>query len=168
MCSIAWLTATIMSVASARPTSCPRRRFTVISAMLRCFSTVRMTLLLKFSPRILVSLPRPDSTSSRTAGVISYCLPKYSTVIELPPRPSLLSSCLLWLRRFSPQWRPLGFAPCRDRLLQDPIEAPVQQLVFNPALVGARDAHVFPVLGYRAASDLDALRLEDAGDLLVG
>ncbi len=47
---------------------------TVISAMLRCFSTVRMTLLLKFSPRILVSLPRPDSTSSRMAGVISYCL----------------------------------------------------------------------------------------------
>src|SRR5947209_1018140 len=32
----------------------------------------------------------------------------------------------------------------------------------------ARDAHVFPVFGYRAASYLDALRLQDAGDLLVG
>src|SRR5277367_821038 len=37
-----------------------------------------------------------------------------------------------------------------------------------PALVGARDAHIFPVFRDRAASDLDALRLQDAGDLLVG
>jgi hypothetical protein len=48
------------------------------------------------------------------------------------------------------------------------MEAPVQQLVLYSALVGARDAHIFPVLRNRAASDLDALRLEDAGDLLVG
>ena len=32
----------------------------------------------------------------------------------------------------------------------------------------ARDAHVFPVFGYRAAGYLDALRLQDAGNLLVG
>src|SRR5271156_5433471 len=50
----------------------------------------------------------------------------------------------------------------------DTIEAPVQQLVLHSALVGAGDAHVLPVLRDRAASDLDTLRLEDAGDLLVG
>src|SRR5271169_1534328 len=44
----------------------------------------------------------------------------------------------------------------------------IQHLTLHSALVGARDAHVFPVLRDRAASDLDALRLEDAGDLLVG
>src|SRR5205807_9839387 len=42
------------------------------------------------------------------------------------------------------------------------------QLTFYPALVGTRDAHVFPVFRDRAASDLYTLRLEDAGDLLVG
>src|SRR5581483_9086373 len=40
-------------------------------------------------------------------------------------------------------------------------------LTLHSALVGARDAHIFPVLRDRAASDLDALSLEDAGDLLV-
>jgi hypothetical protein len=35
------------------------------------------------------------------------------------------------------------------------------------ALVSARDAHIFPVLRDRSASDLDALRLQKAGDLLV-
>jgi hypothetical protein len=44
----------------------------------------------------------------------------------------------------------------------------VQALLFHSALVGARDAHILPIFGYRAASDLDALRLKDAGDLLVG
>src|SRR5271169_2020907 len=44
----------------------------------------------------------------------------------------------------------------------------IQHLTLHSALVGARDAHVLPVLRDRAASDLDALRLEDAGDLLVG
>ena len=34
--------------------------------------------------------------------------------------------------------------------------------------MGVRDAHVFPVFRDRTASDLDALRLEDVGDLLVG
>jgi hypothetical protein len=37
-----------------------------------------------------------------------------------------------------------------------------------PALVRARDAHVFAVFGYGAAGHLDPLRLQDAGDLLVG
>src|SRR6185369_11794257 len=41
-------------------------------------------------------------------------------------------------------------------------------LTLHSALVGARDAHIFPVLRDRAASNLDALRLKDAGDLLVG
>ena len=44
----------------------------------------------------------------------------------------------------------------------------LQLLLLYSALVGARDAHVFPVFRDRAASDLDALRLQDAGDLLVG
>ncbi len=41
-------------------------------------------------------------------------------------------------------------------------------LFLYSALVGARDAHVFPVFRDRAAGDLDTLRLQDAGDLLVG
>src|SRR3982074_31701 len=41
-------------------------------------------------------------------------------------------------------------------------------LFFYSALVRAGDAHVFPVFGYGAARDLDALRLKDPGDLLVG
>ena len=42
------------------------------------------------------------------------------------------------------------------------------ELFLHSALVGTRYAHVFPVFRDRAASDLDALRLEDAGNLLVG
>src|ERR1700722_3300531 len=38
----------------------------------------------------------------------------------------------------------------------------------HSTLVRARYPHVFAVLGYRAAGHLDALRLQDAGDLLVG
>src|SRR5215469_10942625 len=41
-------------------------------------------------------------------------------------------------------------------------------LFLDSALVRAWDAHVFAVFGYRAAGHLDALRLQDAGDLLVG
>src|SRR5215469_6825705 len=41
-------------------------------------------------------------------------------------------------------------------------------LFLDPALVRARDAHVFAVFGYGAAGHLNALRLQDAGDLLVG
>src|SRR5579864_1168190 len=41
-------------------------------------------------------------------------------------------------------------------------------LLLYSALVGTRDAHVLPVFRNRAASDLDTLRLKDAGDLLVG
>src|ERR1700757_5352885 len=40
-------------------------------------------------------------------------------------------------------------------------------LFFDPALVSARDAHVFAVFGDRAAGHLDTLRLQDSGDLLV-
>src|SRR5713226_6103812 len=42
------------------------------------------------------------------------------------------------------------------------------RLVFYSALMGAGDAHILPVLGDGAASDLNALRLQDAGELLVG
>src|ERR1700745_2266003 len=45
---------------------------------------------------------------------------------------------------------------------------PFQSLLLHSALVGTRDAHVLPVFRNRAASDLDTLRLENAGDLLVG
>jgi hypothetical protein len=41
-------------------------------------------------------------------------------------------------------------------------------LLLYSALVSAWDPQILPVLRYRAASDLNALRLQDAGDLLVG
>jgi hypothetical protein len=41
-------------------------------------------------------------------------------------------------------------------------------LFSHPALMSAGDAHVLAVLRYGAASDLNALRLQDAGELLVG
>src|SRR5215472_2748426 len=44
-----------------------------------------MTLVSNRSPRILRIFARPDSTSLRMAGVMSYCLPVYSTFIEHPP-----------------------------------------------------------------------------------
>src|SRR5512135_567926 len=64
----------------------------VISAMRRDFSAVRITLLLKVSPRNLDILLRPASTSLRMAGVISNCLPVYSTFIVSPP----LTGVLRW------------------------------------------------------------------------
>src|SRR5580698_720082 len=127
-----------------------------------------MTLLLKLSPRILVSLPRPDSTSSRMAGVISNCLPKYSTFIELPPRPGLIRCPLPAVALFTTTTHRFTSDFYRLDAAESESKRRVQQLVLHSALVGARDAHVFPVLRDRAASDLDALRLEDAGDLLVG
>src|SRR5581483_8138831 len=44
----------------------------------------------------------------------------------------------------------------------------VQALLFHSTLVGTRDTHVLPIFSNRATSDLDTLRLKDAGDLLVG
>src|SRR5207248_10442258 len=44
----------------------------------------------------------------------------------------------------------------------------VVTLVLDSALVSAGDTHVLAVLGDGAARDLDALRLQDACDLLVG
>jgi hypothetical protein len=56
-----------------------------------------------------------------------------------------------------------------SRLLPGKIATAVTHTsVFHSALVGARDVHVFPIFRDRAASDLDTLRLENAGDLLVG
>ena len=56
--------------------------------------------------------------------------------------------------------------PCR----RDPsTQSGKPLLILHPALMRTvRDAHVLPVFRDRAASDLDALRLQDAGDLLVG
>jgi hypothetical protein len=34
--------------------------------------------------------------------------------------------------------------------------------------MGAGNAHIFAVFGYGAASDLNALRLKNSGELLVG
>src|SRR5580698_2578934 len=127
-----------------------------------------MTLLLKLSPRILVSLPRPDSTSSRMAGVISNCLPKYSTFIELPPRPGLIRCPLPAVALFTTTTHRFTSDFYRLDAAESESKRRVQQLVLHSALVGARDAHILPVLRDRAASDLDTLRLEDAGDLLVG
>src|SRR5215471_17951881 len=61
----------------------------------------------------------------------------------------------------------MASAGCKRRA-RKPEDERLQPLISLSALVGARDAHIFPVLRDRAASDLDALRLEDAGDLLVG
>src|SRR3984957_11899573 len=43
-----------------------------------------------------------------------------------------------------------------------------RSILLDSSLVRARNAHVFAVFGYGAAGHLDALRLQDAGDLLVG
>jgi hypothetical protein len=42
------------------------------------------------------------------------------------------------------------------------------RLFLHSSLMGARNFHIFPVLGNGTSSDLDALRLQDAGDLFVG
>src|SRR5258708_5134099 len=39
---------------------------------------------------------------------------------------------------------------------------------FYPPLMRARDAHVFPIFGHRAACNLNSLGLQDARNLLVG
>src|SRR5271157_5908816 len=41
-------------------------------------------------------------------------------------------------------------------------------LLLYSALMGARDPQILPVFCDRAAGDLNSLRLQDAGDLLVG
>src|ERR1035437_2789045 len=45
---------------------------------------------------------------------------------------------------------------------------PMTRLFFYSSLMGARDFHIFPIFRDRSASDLDALRLQNAGDLFVG
>src|ERR1700674_3476836 len=74
-----------MSPAWASPTRGPLRGLIVISALWRCFSTARTTLVSNLLPRILRILTRPDSTSLRMAGVTSKCLPVYSTFMSAPP-----------------------------------------------------------------------------------
>src|SRR3989454_33415 len=88
-CSSASLTAAVMSPACARPTRVPLRGLMVISALWRCFSTARITLVSNLSPRILRIFARPVSTDLRMAGLTSYCLPVYSTFM------SALLGCLL-------------------------------------------------------------------------
>src|ERR1700758_4943806 len=78
-----------MSLACARPTRGPLRGLIVISALWRCFSTARITLVSNLSPRILRILVRPVSTSLRMEFVTSYCLPVYSTFMSAPPRNSV-------------------------------------------------------------------------------
>src|SRR5262249_21573018 len=41
-------------------------------------------------------------------------------------------------------------------------------LLLHAPLVCAGDTHIFPVLGHRTTGHLDALRLQDAGNLFVG
>src|SRR6202021_3105198 len=66
--SSASLTAMIISLAWARPTSGPLGGLIWISALWRCFSTARITLVSNLSPRILRILGGPVSTSLRCAG----------------------------------------------------------------------------------------------------
>src|SRR5215469_6278183 len=119
-----------------------------------------MTLVSNLSRRIFRSFARPDSTSLRMAGVISYCLPVYSTFIERPPG---IRHSMIWTQTTvdaGVALASLGWAG----------ETPALHdwLLLHSALVGTRDAHILPVFRNRAASDLDTLRLKDAGDLLVG
>src|SRR4051812_5134780 len=190
MCSSAWPIATDISTDSASPTIGLVRRVIVISAIRRCFSAVKMTLLLKLSPRILPSLVSPVSTVLRMAGETSNCLPVISTFISSPPCVPVSA----YLSATDPVRFTLGrlaLTPSRDsgenyagkclprRQLQlistqwlagreacSPPPANPRLLLYAP-LVRAGYLHVFPVLRDRAASDLDTLRLEDAGDLLV-
>src|SRR5208282_4599495 len=74
-----------MSLVSANPTMGPWGGSIVISALWRRFSTARVTLVSKRSPRILRILLRPVSTSLRMMGVSLYFLAVYSTFIERPP-----------------------------------------------------------------------------------
>jgi hypothetical protein len=39
--------------------------------------------------------------------------------------------------------------------------------LLHSSLVGAGDAHIFPIFRYRSACDLYALRLKNSGDLLI-
>src|SRR5579883_1611884 len=119
-----------------------------------------MTLVSNLSPRILRILARPDSTSLRMAGVISYCLPVYSTFIERPPG---IVDSTIWAQTTATA----GVADT-SRVVRRALAGGTPALLFHSALVGTRDAHVLAVFRNRAASDLDALRLKDAGDLLVG
>src|SRR5712672_1733019 len=118
----------------------------VISALWRCFSTVRMTFVSNLSPSILRIFVRPSSTSLRMVGVTSQCLPVYSTFTRATSLP--LSNQNLYHRGHR--------------------GAQVELSFLYSALMGTGDAHVFPILGYGAASDLNALRLQNAGELLVG
>src|ERR1700693_960680 len=102
-----------MSPACARPTSGPFRGLMVISALWRCFSTARTTLVSNLSPKILRIFAKPVSTSLRIEGVISHCLPVYSTFIQRPfseldygwalladKRPALLHDIYFFTRRW--------------------------------------------------------------------
>src|SRR5581483_2322318 len=183
------------------------RVLTVISALQRLFCMARMTLDSKLSPRMRVSFLRPCSICLRMSGVISYCLPVYSTFIELPllnrtghPQPcprvkDHIRTFAALAGAFPPPWvadyrfalpgfsRSSSKASCLLRASRLPIVHLVvcgrefiprhqrrqsgKNLVLHPALMGGRYFHVLPILRDRAASDLDTLRLEDAGDLLV-
>src|SRR5690349_21345575 len=99
-CSRASLTAATMSPACASPTRGPLRGLMVISALWRCFSTARITLVSNRSRRIFLIFARPVSTSLRILGVISYCLPVYSTFIVRPSKkfiPVLGHSLYFWI-----------------------------------------------------------------------
>src|ERR1700757_3018455 len=167
-----------------------------------------MTLDSNVSPRMRVSFFRPCSTCLRMSGVMSYCLPVYSTFIELPllnrtdhpqSRPlgsgSHLNVLAALAGAFPPPWvaqlpvcatgffavppmRPVASRENRGELSSLSVEwrecSSSQQrrqlaklLVLHPTLMRAGNLHILPVLRNRPASDLDTLRLKDAGDLLV-
>ena len=89
--------------------------------------------------------------------MISYCLPVYSTFIER----SSLGLFLIGAQTTG--------QPCVDLLGTGswlPADAgtalPFTLLLYS-SLVSAGDSHVFAVFRYRAARDLDALRLQECG-----
>src|SRR5882724_10982877 len=159
------------------PTSGPLRGLMVISALWRCFSMARMTLLSNLSPRILRILDSPVSTDLRRAGVISHFLPVNSTFMSSPFFPDHIhaTSCSAGGRgrqdrvRTTARRRVIFFSCPRTGFAARLKPCPSRCVLFlHSTLVSAGDAHVFPVFRDRATGDLNTLRLQDAGDLLVG
>src|SRR5689334_24894486 len=116
----------------------------VISALWRCFSTARITLVSNLSPRILRIFVRPVSTSLRMALVTSYCLPVYSTFMSAPPRKFVFEIIGHYIWSLVVCHWPLA-KPCSFQSFANDWQPRTNDvsLFLYPALMCARDAHVF-------------------------
>src|SRR6266853_6745855 len=68
----------------------------------------------------------------------------------------------------SPRTRPFARQPCCFARKSGSNAQGDNPSFFYPPLMRARDAHVFPIFGHRAACNLNSLGLQDARNLLVG